>query len=995
MKKSCFILTALLCSFLTTIRSDAQCPQPLHPDYNALIALYNNGDGPNWPVTEWHEGAAGNNCDPCTWELIECENGRVTGLEIFYGPGVSFFAPQVSIPDEISELTELRYLRLAGGITLSVSPEIANLSNLRYLYIDREFGSLNFADYAGAPNIKRLDIRQTTLSGNLDSFGYLSLDTLVIDNCDNMDPVIPNSILTMNSLISAAIVNSGIQGTLEPEWTNLPNLKLLDLRFNEYSGSIPFEWNTFPNLDFLLIADNQIDGVIPEGWGNFNPNFIFSIRNNNFTGCYPSSLNNLNITSDNLFFTIDIGQIPPTAVDLGNNFDGTWADFVDNGTNTCGPEICDGIDNDNNLLIDDNVGSIWFADNDGDGFGTTSSPLLACVQPAGYVSNTLDCDDSNPNVFFGNTEICDGIDNNCDGLIDEGLSNLTWYLDNDGDGYGDDSNTITNCLAPIGYIAIGGDCNDSDSSINPDAIELCDGIDNNCDGQIDEGLSIFTWYLDNDGDGFGDDTNTVSNCQAPPGYIAIGGDCDDNNSAINTDAIEICDGIDNNCDGQIDEGFDADNDGIADCADNCPDTPNNDQTDSDGDGLGDACSSIGNCQNIPNNSTEFEFINRVQTVGFDNQSGDDGGYADYTNFTAVVYQDAFTPFLLTPGFTGQSYAENWTVWIDWNQDNDFDDAGELIFQTDESEFGTVQANIQAPIGQSGQRIMRIQMGFFTPSSDPCETNGGEGETEDYSIYVLPCFNIGGTTFFEYIDEVTFGGQTSSTGNNGGWYFDTSNPFVMDINQSIPVSLVPGFNGSAYDEYWRVWIDLNFDGSYTNDEIVFEDNGTGSITGSFDFPAGQGTGITSMKIAMKWDEFQNDPCNSFAYGEVEDYVVHLVQTNSSHANEHIDWTKFIEKEIAPLANDDEVSERKNKEENGVYLSLKAYPNPSKGEFTIELFGDIAKSYNYEVFDMSGRQVLSGSAAGNRFLLDLSSFENGNYILRIFNENGTKHLNLSKI
>jgi hypothetical protein len=99
------------------------------------------------------------------------------------------------------------------------------------------------------------------------------------------------------------------------------------------------------------------------------------------------------------------------------------------------------------------------------------------------------------------------------------------------------------------------DCNDDDPAVNPGAQELCNGIDDNCDGQIDNGAAI-TWYVDNDHDGVGVDdpsTNQVS-CTPPNGYASIAGDCDDASLAVHPGAVEVCNGVDDDCDGQIDDG---------------------------------------------------------------------------------------------------------------------------------------------------------------------------------------------------------------------------------------------------------------------------------------------------------------------------------------------------------------------------------------------------------------------------------------------------------
>ncbi len=240
------------------------------------------------------------------------------------------------------------------------------------------------------------------------------------------------------------------------------------------------------------------------------------------------------------------------------------------------PEACDGLDNDCDGSTDEGATTTWYSDSDGDGYGDAASSAEACSQPSGMVADATDCDDGDAAVNPGAAESCNGVDDDCDGATDESdaVDASTWYIDADGDGYGSASYTTTACTIPSGYVSGSSDCDDFDAAVNPGGSEVCNGYDDDCDGLVDDDDSsvsgLLTWYLDGDGDGYGDSSTAFDSCEAPTGYIDDASDCDDGDAAVNPDAAEICDGIDNDCDGSSDSGtVDTDGDGL--CNDIDPD----------------------------------------------------------------------------------------------------------------------------------------------------------------------------------------------------------------------------------------------------------------------------------------------------------------------------------------------------------------------------------------------------------------------------------------
>ncbi len=230
-------------------------------------------------------------------------------------------------------------------------------------------------------------------------------------------------------------------------------------------------------------------------------------------------------------------------------------------------EACNVIDDDCDGVVDETgaLGELtWYADVDGDGYGDPSAPLLACEStvPYGYVSDATDCDDGRADVNPAAIELCNGVDDDCDGTVDEdsAADAAVWYADTDADTYGDASVTTRACTQPAGHVADATDCDDARALTNPDATEYCNSHDDDCDGTTDEDSSVDapTWYADADADAYGDVHHSTAACSQPSGYVADDTDCDDARALTNPAATEYCNGVDDDCDGTTDEAAAAD-----------------------------------------------------------------------------------------------------------------------------------------------------------------------------------------------------------------------------------------------------------------------------------------------------------------------------------------------------------------------------------------------------------------------------------------------------
>jgi len=184
----------------------------------------------------------------------------------------------------------------------------------------------------------------------------------------------------------------------------------------------------------------------------------------------------------------------------------------------------------------------WYQDSDGDTFGNEAVVKRQCDQPAGYVDKAGDCKDNVETVNPSVPETCNNVDDNCDGTVDEGLIQATTC----GVGACAGNEGFKTCVA-------GEYTNDTCDKLYRATPETCNNVDDNCDGETDEGAIGPFWFLDDDDDGWGLKGVFEQACVMPEGYAVKDADCDDGDDTVHPNAAEICDKVDNDCDSETDE----------------------------------------------------------------------------------------------------------------------------------------------------------------------------------------------------------------------------------------------------------------------------------------------------------------------------------------------------------------------------------------------------------------------------------------------------------
>ncbi|MBK9645794.1 MAG: hypothetical protein IPO67_11695 [Deltaproteobacteria bacterium] len=410
---------------------------------------------------------------------------------------------------------------------------------------------------------------------------------------------------------------------------------------------------------------------------------------------------------------------------------GADCDDDDVGVNPAAQEVCSGIDEDCDGLIDDADDSLdtstaitTYSDSDGDGYGDPDGGALACEAPSGNVTNREDCDDGAASVSPAGTELCDGLDNNCDGATDEATAAdaATWYDDADGDGYGDLSATSVACEQPSGSVSDATDCNDANKAVNPAASEVCDSADNNCDGVTDtDAIDLKTYYADADSDGYGDISVTSKACSRPTGYIGNNKDCDDTDKTTYSGATELCDDTDNDCDGDVDDGVLGSD--VACAATTCLDILNDQPSATDG---------VYTIE--PVSGTVFDVYCDMTTdgggwtLGFVKNSVDYDSYSD----AGSTYED--TSHLQTDPATASSSSTAYGGWLNINEFT-FTDLRIASYLNGAQTYvsNDISASeLRIDFGQNGYLLYNDSNGYYWCAGAASYTDSGSGQVNQPS-----------------------------------------------------------------------------------------------------------------------------------------------------------------------------------------------------------------------------------------------------------------------
>lgn len=454
------------------------------------------------------------------------------------------------------------------------------------------------------------------------------------------------------------------------------------------------------------------------------------------------------------------------------------------------------------------------------------------------------------------------------------------------------------------------------------------------------------------------------------------------------------------------------------------------------------------------NSVADEYIGSFQLNTINNSSGGGTGYSDFSNISTELVSGQTYNFTITPTWTGTVYNEGYAIWIDYNNDGDFTDAGELVFSKAATNTSSITGSFTVPnIVSEGSSRLRVSM-KYNASPTSCEAFS-YGEVEDYTINlstssadtqapsvptafaasnvtetsvnltwsastdnvgvdvyeilqgssvigstantsvqinsliagtsytfgvrardlagntsesatlnvttssssVTYCDSKGNNSSYEWIDFVGLNNMSKTSGNDSG-YADNTTLIANLPYGSNTVQISAGFSGQSYTEFWKIWIDYDKNGVFETNELVVSGSSASAdnLSSTFNVPSTVASGSTRMRVSMKYNSEQT-ACESFAYGEVEDYTVNIGQVTTT-------YTVFTDAE--KLGN------------TPASFGMQLYPNPVKGN-VVNVKTASKTKLNYRLYDLSGRELSQGKVINQS--IPTHNLSSGVYLIKL--------------
>ncbi|MEO1652968.1 MAG: GEVED domain-containing protein, partial [Bacteroidota bacterium] len=251
-----------------------------------------------------------------------------------------------------------------------------------------------------------------------------------------------------------------------------------------------------------------------------------------------------------------------------------------------------------------------------------------------------------------------------------------------------------------------------------------------------------------------------------------------------------------------------------------------------------------------------------------------------------------------------------------------------------------------------------------------------------------CASAGSTTVDEWIQRVQVGTIDNNSGANNGYADFTNLQTNVAQGSSVNITLTAAWAGTLYNEGFAVWIDYNRDGDFNDSGELAIASGSASttspISGSFTIPATAQTGLTRMRITMQYNVVPSDPCASFQFGEVEDYLVNIVPGSSNPNLNQTVLTSLMHSQYDPEGVKDVIAQ--------------SHPNPTQNVVEVKVRADKGSSVKMLMTDVNGIGLVSKeriSETGEvKQKFDLSTLSKGLYIIQVWTPRGHKALKVIK-